>query len=299
MSKSVEKYFLHPVERPITDADAKVVIVSSEDNPIVSFFYESCFYRHDCVVCEKPYALGYDELFCFMSTNFDYHKLGATVTIDVAGKKLVVDKPCMIEIPAFVPHGPIEISNVETPIFSFVTGPGREHSSLPTQSWRPEDAYDPAEMVTYYNGDDLTNETHFNPEQEWLIRAIPGRTTKGEVIASLRHFRPAGPWDYVDGSHLHAAPEILGFYGADPWHPYELNGEYTCYVNGESVRFDKPTVVYMPSYAPHCPIAVHGVTKDNFWHSTGMSAGPSSFKPGYKLEYMNLKAGEFPMDKAW
>jgi len=115
MSKHFEKYLIHPIERPITDADPKVVLISSKDNPIMSFFYESCFYRHPCVIADRAYALPDDEFFCFVSTNGSKDRLGATISMEINGQKFVTDRCCMIQIPAFVPHGPIEIT--ETTVF--------------------------------------------------------------------------------------------------------------------------------------------------------------------------------------
>ena len=135
MSTLFEKYLLHPIEKPITDADAKVELICSKDHPVMEFFYESCFYRHDYVVCDHIYALPYTELFLFCSTNGKDDELDATVSIEINGKKLTVNKPCCIQVPAFVPHGNMEITNVKTPVFSFVTGYGAEHVEIPEENW--------------------------------------------------------------------------------------------------------------------------------------------------------------------
>ena len=55
-----EKYILRPIERPITDEDAKVELICSKDHPVMGFFYESCFYRHPYVVTDQTYALPYE-----------------------------------------------------------------------------------------------------------------------------------------------------------------------------------------------------------------------------------------------
>lgn len=115
MSHLFEKYLLHPIERPITDEDAKIELICSKDHPMMDYFYESCYYRHDYVICDTIYALPYNELFCFMSLNNDDEALDATVTMEINGQTLTVSRPCKIQIPAFVPHGHITIKDVKTP----------------------------------------------------------------------------------------------------------------------------------------------------------------------------------------
>ena len=54
----------------------------------MSFFYESAFYRRPRVICDKEYALPYDELFCFSTTGDDI--IGAVSQI--ADRKIVTDR---------------------------------------------------------------------------------------------------------------------------------------------------------------------------------------------------------------
>ncbi len=298
MSNSIEQYLCQPIEKPITDDDAKVDLIRSKDHPIMSFFYESAFYRKPYVICDKEYALPYDELFCFASTTDDDKKLGAKISFTVNGEKFETDRTFMIQIPAFVPHGPIEITEMETPIFSYVTGMGLEHRSLPKQSWHPELALPMEEMVIFYNGDDA-GDPHVEQPQKWLIRSIRGKTTKGECCGALRRFYKTDGWVYAKDSHVHNNPEILAYYGTDPWHPYELNGEYTQYLNGKPITFNKPTVVFIPSYVPHCPIVVHKLPKDNYWHSLGLATGPINSKPEYRMDYITVESAPFEMEEPW
>jgi hypothetical protein len=297
MSKKFEKYLIHPVERPITNADAKVDLICSKDNPVMGFFYESAFYRHPYVICNKEYALPYDELFCFINPD-DNNNLGATVSFKIANEKIVTDRCCMIQVPAFVPHGPIEITDMETPIFSYCMGIGLEHCSLPEENWRPQDALPLDEMIIYYNCDDIKDPYEVKPQQ-WVMKCIPNKTMKGEVCTSLRRFHKSDGWVYVESAHLHCSSEILAYYGTDPWNPYELGGDYIQSINGEMLHITKPTVVFLPAYTAHCPIIVNKVEKQNFWHSTGLATEPINKKPGYDLPNLNIEAGEVEMPEPW
>jgi len=298
MSRQFEKYLIHPIERPVTDADAKVDLIRSKDNPVMSFFYESAFYRHPCVICDKEYALPYDELFCFLSTTGDDINLGAVVSFQIADRKIVTDRCCMIQVPAFVPHGPIEITDMAEPIFSYCTGMGLEHGSLPKENWRPQDVLPLEEMIIYYNCGDAKDE-HEGINQKWIMKCIPNKTMKGEICSSLRRFFGTDGWTYVESAHLHSSPEILAYYGADPWNPYELGGEYVHGVNGQLLTFTKPTVVFMPAYVPHCPIVVNKVDKHNIWHSAGLATGPINRREGQDLKNLNVEAGEVEMPEPW
>ena len=155
MANLFEKYLLHPIERPITDADAKVDLIRSADNPIMDFFYESAFYRHDCVICDTIYALPYNELFCFMSTNNNDDVLDATVKMEINGQEIILDRPCYVQVPAYVPHGKIEIFDVKTPVFSYVAGFGREHLSTPEANWIREPEITIDELMHHVKGPDF------------------------------------------------------------------------------------------------------------------------------------------------
>ena len=287
---NLEQYFIHPTERPVDDSEAKVDLIRSKDHPIISFFYESCFYRHDYEICDTVYALPYEEFFCFVSTEDDY-ALGATLTIEIAGQTFVTDRCCFVRVPAFVPHGKISLTNMTTPVFSYVTGAGREHTSLPEYMWRPEDVL-PMEDMVMYNNSQTTRDPHKCEHQTLIIRSTPGKNTKGETSGSVRRYYKTPGWLYVDNAHLHPTPEILGYFGTDAWHPFELGGSYSQGINGQVFTFDKPTVVFLPPFVPHCPIVVHKLEKENFWHSAGLTTGPDTKTPGFDLKEFNVENDE-------
>ena len=290
MRADMQKYLIHPIERPVDDSEAKVDLIRSKDNPIMGCFYESCYYRHDYVICDTMYALPYVEFFCFSNTAHDNHNLGATLSMDIGGQKFVTDQNCMIQVPAFVPHGNITITDVKSPVFSFVTGEGREHTTLPKDVWLP--GYDGplSEITLFYNGDTIKFPNP-NEYQEPVMRSTANKTMKGDISSSLRRWLKTDGWDYVGFAHMHNTPEILAYYGCDAWHPFELGGTYTQCLNGESFIIDRPTLVYLPPYLPHCPIRVHKLERDNFWHSAGLATGADSNHPEYALRSLGMQDG--------
>ena len=299
MSHQFEPYLLHPVEKPITDADAKVELICSKDHPVMEFFYESCFYRHDYVISEDIYALPYTELFLFCSTNGNDAVLDAEVSLEINGKRLTVDRPCCIQIPGFVPHGKMEIRNVKTPVFSFVTGFGAEHVALPEANWVTEGVQPLEEMVLYCDYA-LEKDPVKVGDQHYVLKYLSGKTMKGEFPNGIfRRFHKTDGWVYVPQAHVHAYPEILAYYGTDGWNPYELSGSYTVYIGGEAYTFDKPTLCYFASYVPHCPIDVHKLEKENFWHSLGRAVGAFNAAKTFELPCINLKDGPIELKKPW
>ena len=301
MSHLFEKYMLHPVERPITDADAKVELICSKDHPIMDFFYESCYYRHDYEICDTVYALPYNELFCFMSTNNDDEALDATVTMEINGQTLTVSRPCKIQIPAFVPHGHIMITDVKTPVFNYVAGFGREHVGVPEELWKTEDVIPVEEMIIYNNADTTGSpDPDVNEPQHWVIKCLANKTMKGDLSGIMRRFfETEKGWLYVRRAHTHGYPEALGFYGTDGWNPYKLNADITQYIGGHIFKIDRPTLCYFPAYVPHCPIFVNRVWKQILWHSFGRAIGPFNAAKTYDFENIIVQNGEAEMPEVW
>ena len=158
------------------------------------------------------------------------------------------------------------------------------------------------EEMVLFNNAATTRDPHACEHQQLIIRSTPGKNTKGIIGGSIRRYYRTPGWLYVDNAHLHPSPEILAYYGADAWHPFDLGGTYSQGINGETVIIDKPTVVYLPPYVPHCPVVVHELTKDGFWSSSGLTTGPDKSRPGYDLPEFNVVDGkltEFHMDEPW
>ncbi len=297
MPDRFEKYMLHPVEKEITDADAKVDLIRSKDNPIMDFFYESCYYRHPYVVSKEEYALPCEELFMFISTADEDEKLGATIAFTVNGERHIIDHACMIQVPALVPHGPIEVLDVETPIFSYCATFSREHVSMPKEYWKTENV--PAFETMVLNANPGINEPHINNHQHYVILGLAGKTMPGIITADIRRFEKTDGWKYVETGHCHGSPELLGYYGTDPWHPYELNGTYTQYIGGKKFIIDKPTACYFPAYVPHCPVYVENITKQNFWHCLGRSVGTFNQNADAALADISVANGELDLKEPW
>jgi hypothetical protein len=66
--------------------------------------------------------------------------------------------------------------------------------------------------------------------------------------------------------HSHPFPELLSFFGTDPEHPDELNGEVEFWMEDEKYVFTKSFVVYIPTNVTHCPLKLR--VDNPFFHYT-------------------------------
>jgi hypothetical protein len=68
----------------------------------------------------KPHVHDYDEVLGLIGTNInDPHDLGGESEIIIGGEKHLVNKSCLIYLPAGVEHGPFSETRIDRPIFHF------------------------------------------------------------------------------------------------------------------------------------------------------------------------------------
>lgn len=75
----------------------------------------------------------------------------------------------------------------------------------------------------------------------------------------------------VGKAHHHSYPEILGFFGSDPYNPYDLGGEIELHINGEVHILTKSSMVFLPPDLPHCPLLINRVDRPIFHFSVVMN----------------------------
>lgn len=260
-----DAYLLHPVRKCAPD-DACVELITSKDHPILPFFYESRLIRRDFTLAEAPYALTNSEIFVFTNTAADDRNLGATLQIQIGNQTLQTDQNCMIAIPAFVPHGPIRLTNVTSAVLCYIAAPSREHWSLPKRYWKT-DVPKPEDCVLFYNGDAENPDRPFGTAQSIVMKMVQN-PFPGSTFSILRRFTPVTQsWVFATGTHLHDNAEILCFYPSDADDPYHLPGQCRLSVFGETHMIDQPTVAYFPPYLPHCPLEIGPLAGHMYWHS--------------------------------
>ena len=110
----------------------------------------------------------------------------------------------------------------------------------------------------------LERYSRFGRRTHWVdSNNIPGAFQMNTCwwYKSNREQTLANPNSPVAKPHFHEYPEILGFYGSDPYHPWDLGGEVEFWVGGEQHILTKSTMVYLPPNVPHCPLILNRVDK--------------------------------------
>jgi hypothetical protein len=97
---------------------------------------------------------------------------------------------------------------------------------------------------------------------------------------------PKGP-----PAHTHDCDEILGFFGSDPAHPYDLGGEVEIWLEGERHVITRSALVFSPAGMNHCPLNLLRVDRPIFHFST-VTAGEYIVRPT-----TDAKVGEPPYDQ--
>ena len=82
----------------------------------------------------------------------------------------------------------------------------------------------------------------------------------------------ANPNQQVGKAHHHGYPEILGFFGSDPYNPYDLGGEIELHIDGEIHLLTKSSLVFIPPELPHCPLLINKVDRPIFHFSVVMNS---------------------------
>ena len=65
-------------------------------------------------------------------------------------------------------------------------------------------------------------------------------------------------------AHTHDFPEILGFYGSDPYHPRDLGGEVEFWMEDEKHILTESFLVYIPAGVKHCPLKINRIDRPMF-----------------------------------
>jgi hypothetical protein len=71
-----------------------------------------------------------------------------------------------------------------------------------------------------------------------------------------------------DTPHVHAADEIIGFFGNNPDTPYDLGGEIEIWLEDEQYFLTKSSLIFVPAGLKHCPLILRRVDRPIFHFTT-------------------------------
>ncbi len=69
-------------------------------------------------------------------------------------------------------------------------------------------------------------------------------------------------------AHQHDVDEIIGFFGSDPQHPYDLGGEIEIWLEDEKHVITRTAMLFVPAGMKHCPLFIRRVDRPIFHFST-------------------------------
>jgi hypothetical protein len=173
--------------------------------------------------------------------------LSGEMTVWVDGEKNLVDKSCLIFVPAGVPFGPLQINHMQHPIFYVSIGVRPD----------PKAIRDPS----------LPRYTILSQTKEKAVK--PTTTSKRTVkVTNILHmeddmvkdsFYVNINWQYEGygqapaETHEHEWPELIAMFGCDPEHPDDVGGTYSILLGDETHYINKSTLICIPAHMKHCP----------------------------------------------
>lgn len=101
-----------------------------DDQVVEGSFQMNCswYLKPEKTFADRPHVHETDEIIGFFGSDpSDPYDLGGEVEIWLEDEKHVLDRTCMIFVPAGMKHCPLVITRVDRPIFHFTTVTGREY----------------------------------------------------------------------------------------------------------------------------------------------------------------------------
>jgi hypothetical protein len=230
----------------------------------------------------QPHMHPFDELFAFFGTNFDDPSdLGCEMEFWLEDQPVPFDKSCIAIFPAGMKHCPLNMTQIERPIFHFSMGytssydhtvlgdkPGKyagqkdmrkyfvfdDKPGRKTPAFRKKIPDDFIHRVVHFDSDVVPGSS-FHAEASW-IWPEERSGLKGQDVT------------FVD-KHTHPFPEIIAFFGTDFDDIHKLNGEVELWVQGKQYKIDKSFSAIIPEGVEHGPLTVRNVTKPIFHYTVG------------------------------
>jgi hypothetical protein len=243
---------------------------------------------------EETHVHDFDEVISFVGVNGeDPHDLGGEIVIRLDGDKVVLNKSCLIFLPAGTPHGPVQINRTDRPIFNVTIAPTERYSRKAAKNPVKPTAGSSAEAPGAKPRYSIITET----KTKFTVAASEGDAPKTlPRDPSLRSTRLLHLEDdmakgsfYVDfvwiwegnggapaPEHSHEWVELIAMVGADPGHPRDLGGTMSIVIGDETHYMPHSSLVCIPKGLKHCPWKFINIKKPTLV----FTAGPSGMYTG-------------------
>jgi len=228
----------------------------------------------------QPHIHPFDELFAFFGTNFDDPTdLGVEIEFWLEDQPMVFDKSCIVYLPAGMKHSPINMKQLDKPVFHFSMG------------YTPLYDYSIMNENGKYAGEDMNTYFVFHDKASLKLpeyrNEIPKELTHrvayldSEVVPGANFYAETA-WIWPEersklkqqdvtfiNPHTHSFPEVIGFFGTDYNDIHQLSGEVELWVDGQQFIIHKSFVAVIPEGVEHGPLIIRKVKKPIFHYTAG------------------------------
>ncbi|HTY82453.1 MAG TPA: hypothetical protein VMB24_06685 [Dehalococcoidales bacterium] len=175
----------------------------------------------------------------------DPHDLTGELTVWIDGEKQVINRSCLIFVPARMKFGPVQINTLKGQFFYASVAPNDNYKvDLSPEDWKYSIIY-----TTKAKSDDPP----------------PISTMKSSRILHIEDDMARGAF-YVDyvwlykgygvlgaPEHTHDYEELIAMIGSDPEHPREIGGILSMDLEGEPYYVTQSSLICIPRQVKHCP----------------------------------------------
>ncbi len=262
-------------------------ILSVDDEIIKDMFYADCVWLWKGSAedtAEETHTHDFDEVIGFIGSNReDPQDLGGEITIWLDGNKHVLNKTCLIFIPAGVKHCPILFNRIDRPIFFVTISPSKRYSRVSEGKDAAASESKPAGKSNSPKYTVLTElKRDFAPSGSPPPRP-PDSDLKGARVMHMEDDIAEGSF-YVDfvwiyegngaapaPEHSHDWEEVIAMVGADPENPHDLGGTMSIVLGDETHYITKSSLVCIPKGLKHCPWRFIDIKKPTLVFTAGPS----------------------------
>ncbi len=127
------QYRIGAIEAQKRPAGQSTRVMWLDDEVVPGAFYTECVWFLPGMGSEQvkveAHAHSFNEIVSFFGTNYeDLHDLGGEVELWLEDEKIIMTRSFLAFVPAGMKHCPLIIRRVDTPIFHFTVGTGKEYA---------------------------------------------------------------------------------------------------------------------------------------------------------------------------
>ncbi len=224
---------------------------------------------------EEPHVHEFDEVIAFIGSDQANPKsLGGEVTIWLDGKKHIIDKTCLIFVPAGAAHCPVIFNRIDKPVMFATISPSTIYTRKTVSE---EEAANLQPKCTV-----ITEVAEFQGGSTPPPQRPPDSDLEGARVMHLEDHIAKGSF-YVDfvwiykGTgqapaqvHNHEWEELIAMAVCDPEDPYDMGtGKMSIVLGDETYDIHSSAMVCIPKNLNHCPWKFHAVSKPTLVFTAG------------------------------